>query len=104
MANDKDVALFEFVAKQTELGALTWEPTAWPDQFTTSIKGKYNITVDKSQKGSYWMTLLDASGRQLLVIRDDELNVEYLYNKAARASLNVDQVIDEILKDDDIPF
>lgn len=45
MATDKDIALVNFLLSETEKGNVRWEATARLDEFTTSLRGKYNITV-----------------------------------------------------------
>lgn len=113
MATEKDLALIDFLVEKTDSGEIRWEPTADTDQFTTSFKGKYNVTVDKGAGGdqvSYWVTLKDENGRELLVVYQWEHElIKNLFYLARRRSLNVDTAIDEIMggsrkDDEDIPF
>ena len=117
MATERDHALIEFLFKGTQSGTVHWEATAVANQFATSFKGKYGVLIDRGfdeREERYWVTLKDdTEARELLRITDDESNlVRSLYHMAQRASLNVDEAIDEILSsgadtklnDEDIPF
>ena len=103
MATNKDYELVRFLLSGTDSGSIKWEPTAEPEQYTTSFKGKYTVTVNKGED-EYWLSLNDENDRQLLnTTNDEDPNVGLLYHRALRASLNVDAAIDEIIGDD-IPF
>jgi hypothetical protein len=119
MPTDKDYQFLEFLIRQTVNRKLKWEATAEADQFITSFKGKYTAKVDKFKNtGKYTIRLEDDNEQDLLVIDDEETQggqVKELYDLALRNSLDVDRVIDEIMKDvpakqpgpitdEDIPF
>lgn len=99
MATEKDLALLDFLLKGTDSGEIRWEPTAADSEFTTSLKGKYNITVGRSRRPDYsYLKMVDADNRELLLITSEEsVFVGQLFDMAKRQSLNVDAAIDEIL-------
>jgi hypothetical protein len=102
MISDKDSKLLNFLIRTTEDGKTAWEPTASEDQFTTSIKGKYNIVVGLGRDGHY-LKMLDAQERVMLMIRDDDdpqERVTDIFEAARRVALNVDTAIDDILDDE----
>jgi hypothetical protein len=119
MATEKDQALVQFLLRGTQGGRVKWEPTAVQEQYATSFKGKYTVTVDRGEQRSgepyFFLTLKDSDDRQLLELNDSQCrDVATLFFRAARASLNVDAAIDEIIGEDadappaiddkDIPF
>jgi hypothetical protein len=122
MATEKDFALVRFLLASTKDGRIKWEPTAKENQYASSFKGKYTVTVDKGRDRDgddlYWLSLIDSDGRELLSLYDAEVGgqISNLFYGAARASLDVDKAIDEIIggsteaaggteiTDDDIPF
>jgi hypothetical protein len=114
MPTRKDYDFLQFVINGTESGKVRWEPTAERDQYAASFKGKYTVIVDRGVIQStgqpfYWMALKDTDDRELLKITEEESAlIPDLFHKAARASLNVDAAIDEIMSeqitDEDIPF
>ena len=107
MATEKDIALVDFLLAETEKGDVKWEATARLEQFTTSLKGKYNVTIDRPFNPNpfanpndipYRLRLADAEDRELLVLTEgDHARISNLFDLARRTSLNVDAAIDEIL-------
>jgi hypothetical protein len=102
MATEKDRALVDFLIRETDGGQIQWEPTAYPDQFTTSFKGKYNVTINKSGTGEdidYWVRLTDTQDREILQLWDVEVmrKLRDLFKKVQRAAFNVDSAIDDIM-------
>jgi hypothetical protein len=113
MANNKDIAFVEFIFRETRDDKIGWEATAEPDQYVTSFKGKYSVTVDKYEPRDdnpyYEVKLIDGSARELLSLSSGEVPiVRELYNLAHRRSLRVDAVLDEIMgpskSDEEPPF
>lgn len=121
MATEKDRNLVQFLLNGTNSGEVKWEATAVVDQYASIFKGKYTITVDRGELDRsagyfYFLTLKDNLDKELLQLLSGEIpQIKELFHKAARASLNVDAAIDEIIgdssiggppkvKDDDIPF
>jgi hypothetical protein len=112
MATEKDIALVDYLLKLAQEGKLKWEPTARADEFTASLRGKYNIVVARLRprydyEPDYSLRLVDESEQELVRVSDrDRSAVTELFELARRKSLNVDVVIDEILgsKEDEIPF
>lgn len=110
MATEKDIDLINFLLAETEKGNIRWEATARLEQFTTSLKGKYNVTIDRRIAGTfgtptaspndspYSLRLTDAEDREFLALtEDDYARIKDLFDLARRRSLNVDAAIDEIL-------
>jgi hypothetical protein len=107
MATEKDHALIAAILRGTKTGVISWEPTAEPDQFAATFKGKYIVTVDKGRNDSYWLKMTDKNEATMLKVTSEEsFDVRDVYLEAQRKSLNVDDAIDEIIKDidDEIPF
>lgn len=120
MATEKDVALVNYLFEGSKDGNIKWEATASEGEFTTSFKGKYNVSLQYfrgAQQGFVLLSLTDAQGRSILTIDSDDIQaISGLYNLAQRAAYNVDAAIDEIMtssgssekpshpKDEDIPF
>lgn len=105
MATEKDIALVDFLLAETAKGDVKWEATAQLEQFTTSLKGKYNVTIDRPinrlnpfTDPTCRLRLADAGDRELLVLTErDHSQISNLFDLARRTSLNVDAAIDEIL-------
>lgn len=115
MATEKDTAFAVYLLKLTQEGKLKWETTAAANEFTASLRGKYNVLVAKGVSWGgvrydgdpeYTLKLTDQSEQELLRLTErDYADVVQLFELARRASLKVDAVIDEILGgDDDLPF
>jgi hypothetical protein len=117
MATEKDIALAAYLLKLSQEGKLKWEPTARTDEFTASLRGKYNIVVSMCSVGfvgiryehdpKYSLRLVDENEQELVRMTEtDYFEVVQLFELARRKSLNVDVVIDEILraKEDELPF
>jgi len=111
MATEKDYAFVKYILDSTDNKKVAWEPTAEPDQFVASFKGKYRVLIDKHDSpqsfgSDYWLKLIDEQDHELLTVTSGESEiVKSIYDQAARTSLKVDEAIDEIMSDqDDIPF
>lgn len=117
MPTPKDISFITFLINETRGQSVKWEPTAEPEQFVVSFKGKYTAKIDRITDGfdhDYRLCLTDQADRELLSLRDAETEgrLGVLYNLAVRNSLAVDQAIDEIMSpdseppitDEDIPF
>jgi hypothetical protein len=103
MATEKDLAFIRFLVEGTKAQTIHWEPTAEPDQYLTSFKGKYSVTIDEA-RGAYWLTMLSQDNIQMLEIKHHEApaDLQELYLLAQREANNVDAAIDDIMGD--IPF
>ena len=103
MATEKDIAFVDFLLAETEKGDIKWEATARLQQFTTSLKGKYNVTIDRpynldNPTDVARLKLTDIEDQELLVLTErDYARISDLFDLARRMSLNVDAAIDEIL-------
>jgi hypothetical protein len=117
MATEKDLALAKHLIKLAKEGKLKWEATARANEFTASIKGKYNISVSRGRGGfgsafyegdpEYNLKLIDPTEQELVRLTEkDYIEVVELFDLARRSSLNVDAAIDEILLEgaDDLPL
>jgi len=100
MLTDKDLELLKFLTNETQMGKFKWQPTAIENQFTASLRGKYSVVMNKTQSGLVSLKLIDTNDQELvaLTMLDSEL-VEQLYEFVRRKALDVDKVIDEIIKD-----
>jgi hypothetical protein len=97
MATDKDGALIDFLVEGTDRGHVRWEPTAMQSEFTTSFKGKYNVTLGEADE-FFWLKLVDADNRELLMLTSGAFPaLRKLFGKVRRDSLDVDAAIDEII-------
>ena len=108
---DKDRDFVTKLIGSTEQGHVKWQPTANPDQYVSSFKGKWSVIVDEYREDgiSPWYTVKvrDAQEREMLSISDGDFPpVRDLYESARRAALNVDEALDDIMKDldADMPF
>jgi hypothetical protein len=109
MATEKDIAFSVYILKLTEEGKLKWEPTARGNEFTASLKGKYSVVLRKGFPGrfiaaegdpEYDLRLLDENEQELVRLTENEnAYIVQLFDLARRSSLNVDAIIDEILRD-----
>jgi hypothetical protein len=100
MVTQKDLDLLRFLADATTKGKMTWQPTAQENAFTASLKGKYNVVMSKPNTLSY-LKLMDVYDQELVEITSlDTDEVEQLYEYVRRKALDVDRVIDDILKNE----
>jgi|SRR5580658_10386686 hypothetical protein len=98
MITPKDKALLSFLGKETANGNLKWRATAQDNQFTVSLRGKYNVMLLK-QGPLVALYLFDVNDRELLQVNQlDDRAVEEIYEYVRRKALDVDGAIDEILK------
>ena len=102
---EKDFELLSTLTKATEGGRVEWTPTATDNEFTSSFKGKFNVTIRKTDPGSFRFEMVDSLGRQLLLVYIDNHQsnwqevekVSGLFEMAQRQALAVDAAIDEII-------
>jgi hypothetical protein len=108
MATEKDIALADHILKLSQEGKLKWEATARANEFTSSLKGKYNIRVSRGYVGlisyanepEYNLRLVDQAEQELMSLTEREFGrLVEMFELARRASLNVDAIIDEILRE-----
>lgn len=115
MATEKDRALARHLTKLAAEGKLKWEPTASNNEYTASLKGKYNVLISRGHIGfirnegdpEFTLKLIDDNEQELVRLTEHESSeVGELFELARRTSLNVDAVIDEILSEDkdELPF
>src|SRR5205814_9797624 len=100
MVSEKDIALIKFLLEGTSKGKINWQPAAVADRFTTSFKGKYSVTIDRttdedSGNYGYWVNVINDADQELLsVTHRDDPSVRELFEVVRRSSLNVDAAID----------
>lgn len=111
----KDLELVNKLTKSTLGGKTKWQATAQQAQYVASFKGKWSVLVDEYPGQNYptsWsIRIQDADGTEMLRVNSEEYPpVEGLYEAARRSALNVDEAINDILKDldkdpdEEIPF
>jgi beta-xylosidase len=105
MPAEKDLALLSFLIQATKEGKIPWEPTARQDEFTVSLKGKFNVLVkhfierDGWEQNDAWSLTLFRNDNELTVLTNSiYADVRELFEAARRYSLNVDEAIDEIIE------
>jgi len=97
MVTEKDQQFLEFLIKGTAEGQIRWEPTASENQYTTALKGKYTVTVDKAGN-SCWLKMWNERLQEMMFVTSDEdYRVEQIFEYARRGALDVDSAIDEII-------
>ena len=98
MATEKDREFVLFLLESTKGGKIQWEPTAEQNQFTTSLKGRYSAFIYKGPTLSN-LFLKDDAGQELLSVSELDISeVENLYEFVRRKTLNVDAVLNEIIR------
>jgi hypothetical protein len=105
MPAEKDIALVGFLIQATKEGKIPWESTARQDEFTVSLKGKYNVLVrhvierDGWDQNDMWILTLSRNDNELTVLTSGvHPDVRDLFELARRYSLNVDEAINEIIE------
>lgn len=98
MPTDKDREFVKFLLASTLSGKMQWEPTAQQNQFTTTLQLKYKVFI--TSNGSFSLLLLtDDAAQQLVMISSlDMAEVEQLFEFVRRAALNVDSVLDDLMR------
>jgi|CZKJ01.1.fsa_nt_gi hypothetical protein len=106
MPTEKDIALVDYLLRSTQAGKTKWEPTARANEFTASVRGKYNVVIGLRHEREGWETvdhyvliITDEQERELVNLTDYG-PVHDLYELARRASLNVDAAIDDIIAEE----
>ncbi len=122
MRDQKALNLFQQILRTTEDGKLSWQPTAEPDSYVTTLLGKLTVQVRPYTSTQPWgeplgppsMLVKDDNNNLLLEvnnsiegIQDDDLKALLVF--ARRSALDADKKIDELLGelrklDEDIPF
>jgi hypothetical protein len=102
MVSEKDAQFLDYLSTATDAGKVRWQPTAANDQFTASMRGKYNVVVSRTS-GSYWLRMVNDQEQEMLSIDNDadpRDRVMHIFNAARRVALDVDAAIDAIIKED----
>ena len=101
----RDIKLVNILINRTKEGQIDWKKTAVPDQFTSSIKGKNSVFIDKSigapdEPAPYWLSIMKPDGKKVVLITNVHYNgVEELYEVAQRRAYKVDDIIDDLFDD-----
>jgi hypothetical protein len=100
MVPEKDSQFLDYLSTATDEGNIRWQPTASEDQFTASLKGKYNVVVGRGRGGSWLKMSNDQEQVMLFIANEDDPGdrVEHIFNGARRVALDVDAAIDDIIK------
>ena len=97
MATDKQIELVKQLLDKTRKRLLSWEPTAWEDEFISTLGGDVSFTVRVGNTGDV-LILRDQRDRVLLSVTADELNgLSQLYAEVRRQALDVDESLDDVL-------
>ncbi|MBZ5504186.1 MAG: hypothetical protein LAO78_01750 [Acidobacteriia bacterium] len=102
MITDKDSTFLDYLVTATNEGKIRWQPTATDDQFTASLKGKYNVVIGTGRAGR-WLRMSNVRDQVMLFINSDDDptdRVEAIFDAARRDALDVDTAIDEIIQDE----
>lgn len=98
MVTEKDMQFVQFLLDSSQNGKLQWQPSAEQDQFTTTLQQKYTITITKSF-AVVTLVLADNTGQELLSVNHMQLpQVDELYEFVRRQALDVDSVLDQIMR------
>jgi len=101
MITQKDSVLMDYLIEGTEAQRIRWQPTAADNQFTSSLKGKYNVVMGTGRNGP-WLRMSNEQDQIMLFIPSDDDptgRIERLFEDARRAALDVDNAIDEIIQE-----
>jgi hypothetical protein len=102
MITEKDSRFLDYLLNATDEGKIRWQPTAADDQFTASLKGKYNV-VTGTGRGGRWLRMSNDREQVMLFISNDDdpaSRIEAIFDAARRDALDVDTAIDEIIQDE----
>jgi hypothetical protein len=103
----KAKSLVAELQQKTEARKITWEPTAAPDEFVSTFRGKVTFTISKFEDPNYYgdsfkLVMRDGEGREMLSFTNRtvgfELELYGLYEIAHDSALKVDETIDTILE------
>lgn len=91
--------------ENTTQGRVVWKPTVTEEEYAASI-GTNSVLIDRDNYGEVALTILDSSGRDIERVRarlGDELEVSSdlhaLFDSARRIALNVDDQLDQLLRE-----
>jgi hypothetical protein len=121
MHDPKALALFQEIHKKTMSGKLAWQPTAEPNKFVAPMLGKYTLTLLPYSSIDEWgvpqgppsVILADERENSIVEmnigvdgIERDELQSLLVFARriALNADVKIDELLQELRKDDDIPF
>jgi hypothetical protein len=122
MLDPKALALFGEIYKKTLAGKLAWQPTAEEDKFVAPMLGKYTLTLlPYTSRGEQWGEVIgppsvkfeDENNNTLAEmnmsvdgITSGELQTLLVFARriALRADEKIDELLQELQKEDDIPL
>jgi hypothetical protein len=100
MWTQKDSLFLDRLLASSRAGKIDWAPTANARIFTTSLSGKFSISIGGVTDDSLWLTIDDGEGVIIHRLTTDEYNqLSELYQLARRRAFKVDETIDELMKD-----
>jgi hypothetical protein len=99
MPTEKDNQFVQYLFDRTESGTVDWAPTAQDEQFVTTLQGRYEVIV--TNIGSYVTLVLRDDASQILMRVNSMENsmVEQLHEFVRRQALNVDSVLDNLMRE-----
>jgi hypothetical protein len=99
MVSAKDSEFLNYLRDASEAGRIRWQATAGENQFTASLKGKYNVVTGTDDDGP-WLKMTNEQDQMMLFIHanDDPADrVDRIFIAARRVGLDVDAAIDDII-------
>ncbi len=101
---DQDTELVDLLLAGTKAGKIEWKRTAEAEQYTTSIKGKNSIVLDRGRtkdEDEYFMVgVVNPEGEGLPLIGSIRYPVvKELYEAAERQTYKIDEIIADLVKD-----
>lgn len=108
MATERESELIEQLISKTDARQLPWETTARTDEFVTTFRGKYSVTVSRYQDHygdyEYRMFLRDDQDREMTTLQSEasppsRLSLSRLFEAARSSALKVDETLGDILND-----
>ncbi len=98
MVTEKDIQFVQFLLDSAQKGKLQWQPSAEQGQFTTTLQQKYTVYITKGS-GVVTLVLVDNAGQELVSVNQYDIPpVDELYEFVRRQALDVDSVLDQIMR------
>jgi hypothetical protein len=98
MPTQKDIEFVKFLFESTKQGNVQWQPTAREGEFTATLQGKYRVFA--RPHGVFpQVELWDDADQTLLGLTSMDVGeIGDLYEFVRRKALNVDSVLDKLMR------